>query len=63
MKALKVKVDLTKKQTAWVAVARFSGESEFEVGAQGTTLPDAMRSLAEALELYFEHHAEHAEAG
>ncbi len=58
----KVKLEVAKKQGVWVAIARFSGPTEFEVASQGTTLPDGLRSLAEAVELYFEHHAEHGEA-
>ncbi len=59
---LKVKLDVTSKRGAWAAVARFSGPSDFDVGAQGATVSEALRALAEAVDLYFEHNAEGEQA-
>ena len=59
---LKAKISVDLKGGEWTAVAVFAGESSFDVKGTGPTLSEALRALAGAIELYFEHHAEAGEA-
>lgn len=61
-KPLKVKVELSNNRGEWTAVGSFSGPvSNVDVKGKGTTVPNALRELAEAVELCFEHLQEHAD--
>ena len=62
MKPLKVKVDLMTSRGGWIARAQFTGSTAVAVKGNGATVPEALRELASAIELCFEHLSEAADA-
>lgn len=60
-KPLKVKIDVLQTRQGWTTTAVFSGGTAVDLKGDGATLPEALRELADNIELCFEHMPEQAE--